>query len=668
MSSPKSPAARRLAIGQRSSGFLLSQEVVSIPNQKTEEPSAAELQAAARLRRLFRGIVLRRRWLRLVRVIVAKADIVRRIEDDQEKAVREAAALVLFRVWKRRARTVQSVVRIAMRAHSEAEERAALMETTCDFGQTALLSSANSVDWQDMTAANKLLSTVMQQDSKELQTRLADILDGDTTVLEGEDLEKTRNDMEALMPIFEAKAAPVQEVEVDAVIDAATLSSLIYFATTSSYAQASNVWNIMISTTREWMSDDKLFGLKLIRLLHLRFLQGQEDVRNEVGNCLRGWLAHDKSFAVKQLRSYLEKVTGLLPAWLKDDFCSVLGPLRALLRSQESINHQRRHRLNRRELVVLEMARSVPTELPLAEAPKPWKVPVIPPIELARQMTLIEYEVFALIKPSEFFNSAWNGKKKEKLAPNVLLLTSRFNQLASWVSKLILGEKSPADRGYLIQYFICVQRELFAMHNFHGVMELHAVLSSSHISRLRKSWKLVPAVELLSFAHIDSRMSPSSNYREYRKLLRSADSTPCIPYLGAWLTDLTFLAESPTWIKRDEEGLPRMLNLSKLSKFSGVLASIRNFQQLPYPYQHERQISYYLMAEITNVVVVRDQDLYNLSLELEPRDPNWQQKRMLRKELSKGSRFDSMGVIPTLGSRNSLPTAAKPVEVKSPRK
>lgn len=97
------------------------------------------------------------------------------------------------------------------------------------------------------------------------------------------------------------------------------------------------------------------------------------------------------------------------------------------------------------------------------------------------------------------------------------------------------------------------------MRNYHGVMELHAALSSSSVSRLKQSWKAVGAVHLLTFARIDTLMSPSSNYREYRKvslclfrcflvvttkciqLLQSARNGPHLPFLGAWLTDLTFL-------------------------------------------------------------------------------------------------------------------------------
>jgi hypothetical protein len=104
------------------------------------------------------------------------------------------------------------------------------------------------------------------------------------------------------------------------------------------------------------------------------------------------------------------------------------------------------------------------------------------------------------------------------------------------------------------------------MNNFNGVLEIHAVLSSSHISRLAASWKLIPPVDLLSFSRMDSLVSPAGNYREYRKLLEAAIGGCCIPYLGAWLTDLTYLAEMSTWIQRKEEDLPSLVNVAKVRR------------------------------------------------------------------------------------------------------
>jgi hypothetical protein len=59
------------------------------------------------------------------------------------------------------------------------------------------------------------------------------------------------------------------------------------------------------------------------------------------------------------------------------------------------------------------------------------------------------------------------------------------------------------------------------------------------------------------------------------QLLRNAEGQPCVPYLGAWLTDLTMIGESRAWIEREEEGLPPLLNISKLNKISNILSAIK---------------------------------------------------------------------------------------------
>ncbi len=92
-----------------------------------------------------------------------------------------------------------------------------------------------------------------------------------------------------------------------------------------------------------------------------------------------------------------------------------------------------------------------------------------------------------------------------------------------------------------------------------------------------------------------------------------------MPYLGAWLTDLTFIGESRTWIDRTEEKFPPLLNISKLSKIAGVLMAIQQFQKLPFPFCHQKDISYYLMSEVSAAPRRKDQELYEISIALEVR-------------------------------------------------
>ncbi len=44
------------------------------------------------------------------------------------------------------------------------------------------------------------------------------------------------------------------------------------------------------------------------------------------------------------------------------------------------------------------------------------------PLELARQISLIEFELFKAISPKECLNQSWMKKDKESLSPNALKL------------------------------------------------------------------------------------------------------------------------------------------------------------------------------------------------------------------------------------------------------
>lgn len=82
------------------------------------------------------------------------------------------------------------------------------------------------------------------------------------------------------------------------------------------------------------------------------------------------------------------------------------------------------------------------------------KLTDINPIELARQLTILEFQHFQAIKPVECLNKAWQNNENKHLAPNVRQVIKLANLLSSWVCTHILGAKETKLRAGIMKYFI----------------------------------------------------------------------------------------------------------------------------------------------------------------------------------------------------------------------
>lgn len=89
------------------------------------------------------------------------------------------------------------------------------------------------------------------------------------------------------------------------------------------------------------------------------------------------------------------------------------------------------------------------------EPPKPKKLPSkisslvdVPPVELARQLTLIEFELFAAIRPTEIRNQAWTQPDSAKISPHVTQLTDMWNKVGSLSLSLSLAANATTMCGF----------------------------------------------------------------------------------------------------------------------------------------------------------------------------------------------------------------------------
>ena len=143
------------------------------------------------------------------------------------------------------------------------------------------------------------------------------------------------------------------------------------------------------------------------------------------------------------------------------------------------------------------------------------------------------------------------------------------------------------ERVKIIRKFIALAKELRDMNNFNGVMELIGAINSCPVRRLKASWKDIPEEEIAIVDELDSEMKHDSSYKRYRLASREA-IPPIVPYIGIYLTDLTFI----------EDGNPNNcennhINITKFEKIANVISEFKSHQNR-YPFTPIPEIQNYL--------------------------------------------------------------------------
>uniref|UniRef100_UPI0037E91721 ras-specific guanine nucleotide-releasing factor RalGPS2 isoform X2 n=1 Tax=Semicossyphus pulcher TaxID=241346 RepID=UPI0037E91721 len=165
----------------------------------------------------------------------------------------------------------------------------------------------------------------------------------------------------------------------------------------------------------------------------------------------------------------------------------------------------------------------------------------VTPEEYAGQITLMDAPVFKAIQPEELSSCGWNKKEKHSSAPNVVAFTRRFNQTSFWVVREILHAQTLKIRAEVLSLYIRTAKKLCDSNNLHAVMAVVSALQSAPIFRLSKTWALLSRKDKATFDRLDYLMSKEDNYKRLRDFISSQSMVSCIPYLGMYLSDLTYI-------------------------------------------------------------------------------------------------------------------------------
>lgn len=266
---------------------------------------------------------------------------------------------------------------------------------------------------------------------------------------------------------------------------------------------------------------------------------------------------------------------------------------------------------NAKSLINTAMAPPPPPIIPKSN--KKLKLLDIDPLELARQLTLMESQLYQKIKPMECLQRS--REQRTENVDNITTVIQTSNRIADWVADSILEKEDARRRAQVVKHLISVADRCRALNNFSTMIAITSGLNTPPIRRLKRTWEQVQQRYMIQFGVCEMTIDSNKNFTKYRSLMASV-TPPCVPFIGVFLSTLQFIQDG------NPDNLPGgLVNFRKRQKASEVINDIKRWQAQPFNFTPIPAVSAYINDSLNQFINGDTRDLFwSLSLEREPRE------------------------------------------------
>src|SRR5579859_7499300 len=224
------------------------------------------------------------------------------------------------------------------------------------------------------------------------------------------------------------------------------------------------------------------------------------------------------------------------------------------------------------------------------------------PLEIARQFTIKESKIFCAVLPEELVGQEFRSDKRKSSAVNVKALSTLSSVMTAWVADSIMDETADVKRrAQIIKHWIKVCQKCMSLNNYSSMYNIFCALESTSVQRLNKTWPLLSTKYKETMDTLRHLTDVARNHAVYRAELRKR-VPPCLPFMGLYLTDLTFVDEGnlDTRPVPDSPDGPALINFDKHIKTARIISDVQRFQ-IPYRLQEIPELQSWIDAQLTRV-------------------------------------------------------------------
>ncbi|KAH7347206.1 RasGEF domain-containing protein [Plectosphaerella cucumerina] len=178
---------------------------------------------------------------------------------------------------------------------------------------------------------------------------------------------------------------------------------------------------------------------------------------------------------------------------------------------------------------------------------------------LAQQFTLIEKDALNEIDWKELIEMTWKNSAnndsrswvdflRNSDAHGVEVVIARFNIMVKWACSQIVLTQDIEERARCIIKFIHIAAHCRKYRNFATMSQIAIALTSQEVSRLSRTWAMVPPYDLQTLQDLESLVAPMRNFHNLRAEMEGGSDHGCIPFVGIYTHDLLFNAQRPSEI------------------------------------------------------------------------------------------------------------------------